>query len=906
MTETAQPAAIPDGLLRTKLAPPRSRAGGVARPDLLARLDAGLARRMTLVSAPAGFGKTTLLAEWAASRAPAPGQPGLLAAPAAWVTLDPGDDDPVRFWSYVLSACRGWGDAVGRQALGALRMAQQPAVEALLIPFINELAQLDGPRALVLEDFHQIGSPDVHASVAFLIEHLPGSVHVIVTSRGTPELPLARLRARDELAELTAADMRFSDAEARAFVEQALQVGLAPETLAAIQRRAEGWPAGLRLLALALRPGGAPAAEQIVAGFSGGHRHVVEYLVSEVLAAQPEPIQQFLLATCGLAKLTGDLCDAVTGRDDGAATLEWLDRENLFVSPLDAGGPGWYRYHPMFAEAMRLHAQRRLGADAAREQHERACAWYDVRGMLPDAVEEAIAAGAAERAATLIERFFERGAFNELYTLRRWVEHLPEASLAGHPLVCFAYAHALLFTLDRYAPATGRAVERWAQRAEDSWRAQGDRPRLGQVAALRAMAAFWQGDEPQTFAHARAALELLDEHDLLYRGTSLLYVAQERLLAGDADAAQRLGMEAYTCFEVFQNPHGTLAATTLLAEVCFMRGELDQADYHHQRVLDAAVGGAEMLDDQGFALLGLGRGSYERGDLAGAEERLARGAELGAQRHAEQLEAQAGIGLAQIWHAVGQPARAGAHLRSLATRVRSPALLREIQGWQARLALAAGDLEAAERWHAGLAELGEPPHLQQEHEALTIARWHLARGEPQAALGPLERWCADATACGRTRAEVETLALLGLAHSALGDQTAAAHALGRALALGQPRGLRRVFLDLGAPLEAPLRAAAKSLSRRAVAAYAAELLRALVAGPGAATPVGEPALAEPLSQQERRVLRMIVAGQSNTEIARELVVSPNTIKTHVKSIYRKLGVSTRAEAQAAARELHLI
>ncbi|MFL5802752.1 MAG: LuxR C-terminal-related transcriptional regulator [Roseiflexaceae bacterium] len=826
----------------------------------------------------------------------------------AWVSLDTNDNDPVRFWRYLLSACRAWDPTLGKASLAALRMAQQPSIETLLTPFINELARLPSRHILVIEDYHNITVPEVHTALAFLVEHLPSTVHLMLTTRSNPALPLARWRARNELTELTAEDLRFSPAEIQAFLEQTLHVALSPEALARLEQRTEGWVAGLRLVALALQhKTAASTVEQFLATFSGGHRHVVEYLISEVLAAQPEPLQTFLLSSCFLTKLTGSLCDATTGRSDSAQVLEQLERENLFLIPLDSGDrQAWYRYHPLFAEALRQYAQQQLGEAHVRLLHERASAWYEAQGMLPDAVEEAIAAGQAPRAAALIEGIFDRSGFNELYTASRWIEQLPDTLLHDHPLLCFVYANALLFTSDRYAPATALAVERWARVAEEAWRKENNAPRLGQVAALRAATAFWQGDMPRSFAYARQALELLDEHDLLYRSISLIHAGQEQLLEGRIDAAQRLIMEAYTLFEVGQNIHGRLAATMLLGDLCYQQGEIEQAAHYYQQVLDAAIGGEEMLDDQSYALCGLGAIAYERDDLDRAEQQAMRASEPARQRHFEALQVQCALLLGQLRHARGHTAQARHELQALAAQIRNSALLRELQSGQARLALAMDDMEAAQRWHTAVVAQGAPvSRMQAEHEALTIARLNLARGEPRAALDLLDIWRANAAAHGRTRSEIEILALQALAHSALADRATAVQALTRALTLGQPRGLRRIFLDLGEPLAMLVQTAAPSISKRLLAAYAATLLRALSGSSQASTPIATLPLLEPLSPQEQRVLRLIVAGRSNPEIARELVVSANTIKTHVKNIYRKLNVSTREEAQAAARELHL-
>jgi LuxR family maltose regulon positive regulatory protein len=937
MRESHQQAAISDGLLRTKLAPPRANPADVPRPALLARLDAGLARKLMLISSPAGFGKTTLLAGWLASQSSElKGLSSELSeleqtqnsklithtSRVAWLALDAGDNDLVRFWRYVLNACRAWDAAIGRESLATLRIAQQPSLEQVLVPFINELAVLPSRHVLVIDDYHTITAADVHASLAYLIEHLPDTVHVVVATRGEPALPLARLRARNELAELGAEDLRFSHDEIRAFIEQALRVALPPAVVLQLEERTEGWVAALRLIALAFQPkAGTSDLEQFLAGF-GGHRHMIEYLVSEVLAVQPPEIQSFLLHTSLLTKLTGSLCDAVLGGEtferssvqtfkpsDAPASysqrvLEQLERMNLFLVPLD-DQRHWYRYHPLFAEAMRRHAERQLPSGDLRGLHERASAWYEARGMLGDAIDEALAAGQEARAAALIEQVFDQSAFNELYTLRRWVEQMARETLSRHPLLCFAYANAILFTSDRYAPATARAVEQWARLAEAAWRELGDTPRLGQIAALRAMVAFWQDDRASTFAHSRQALELLPEHDLLYRSVALLYIGYEALQAGDLDTAQRVGLEARTLYEVIQNPHGTLAALHLFGELYYQRGELDQAEQCYRRIYEQAVGGAEMLDDRGYALAGLGAIAYERDELELAEQQSSQAIELAKQRHTEALLVQATLVWCRARCASGDTAAGQRGLQALAIQARNPAALREIACAQARLALAAGDLDLAQRCYAAaLAHGAEESRLEQEHTALLAAQLRLAQGDPAGALQLLEHWRPSAAAQGRARAEIAILTVQALAEWGLGRRAQAEQALARALHLGQPRALRRIFLDMGAPLAGLLQSVAPNLGRRPLVAYAAGLLHALAPGAPAADQAGLPLL-EPLSPQEQRVLRLILAGQPNSVIARELVVSPNTVKTHVKNIYRKLNVRTREEAQAAARELRL-
>ena len=453
-------------LLNTKLTPPRLGTALVSRGLLLARLDAGLERPLTVLSAPAGFGKTTLAGEWIAAHA---AQADLL---AAWVALDESDNDPQRFWRYVITACRAFDGAPGRSALAALRASQTPALENVLVSFINELARLPTRSVLVLDDYHLITSPEIHETLSFLLDHFPAPLHLILITRSEPPLPLARLRARNQLNELDAADLRFSFDEMRLFFQQVARLPLSIEVLTRLEARTEGWAAGLRLIALALEGrSDQSAVEQFLTTFSGGHKHILEYLLNEVLINQPEPLQMFLLQTSFLNRLTGALCAAVTGRSDSSILLEQLARVNLFLIPLGSeGNQAWYRYHPLFAEAMQQSARTQLGEAAIQALLAKASEWHEAHAGLPDAIETALAARQFDRAGQLIERLVEQRGFNELYTLRRWAEQLPVDVLQAHPIVCFNLAMALLFTSDRTVPATAERVEQPLHMAGDVWR----------------------------------------------------------------------------------------------------------------------------------------------------------------------------------------------------------------------------------------------------------------------------------------------------------------------------------------------------------------------------------------------------------------------------------------------------
>lgn len=902
MSEHQRPLHQESELLSTKLTPPRLRASIVSRERLLARLNEGLERKLTLLSAPPGSGKTTLASEWLAART----------EPVAWVSLDKGDDDPIRFWRYVLTACRAFDPALGRSALVALRASQQPVFEPVLTPFINEMAQLPHRCILVLDDYHVITLRQVHDTLTFLLDHFPATLHLVLMTRSEPPLPLARLRARDELSEFNAADLRFSLDEIQAFFQQTLRLPLSTEAIARLEARTEGWAAGLRLVALALEGRQKPTeTEQFLATLAGEHRHILEYLTGEVLANQPESLQVFLLQTSVLSRLTASLCDAVTDRDDSASVLERLVRANLFLIPL--GGEGdqtWYRYHTLFAEAMLHVARQRFGESGLQTLYDKAARWHAAQGFLAEAIEASIDARDFGRAATLVEQAVNVRSFSEPQTLRRWAEKLPQEMLHDHPILCLNYAMALLFTSDRYAPATATLVETPLQAAEAAWRKTEDEHRLGQVFAFRSMVAMWQGDWIRSFAWAKEALALLPEHEVYWRGISLLIASIQDMLAGKIDSVQRMALEARALCEAAQNIHGVSGVTLLLAGTFAAQTELDQAEALYRQVLDEAGDAEELLDDRGFAQLGLGTIAFERNDLAPAEQHAAQALEIAQRRPEQDVQVHASLLMARIQHARGQMAQAQETLRVLAARTHQAVWLREVQAWQARFSLDAGDLAAAQRWQATFAQHTDGvPKTQQEQEALILARMLIAEGESEAALKLLERWRRDAHAHARTRSELEIRCLQALAHAAQMDTQRALKTLVRALTLAQPSGLRRVFLDEGQPMALLLQAVIPDLKKRPLATYATLLLKAFASTRSIqmlSAPTVSSLLLEPLSPQEQRVLRLLAAGLSNPEIARELVVSTNTIKTQIKSIYRKLNVNTREEAREAARQLKLL
>ncbi|MFL5625895.1 MAG: LuxR C-terminal-related transcriptional regulator, partial [Ktedonobacteraceae bacterium] len=874
-------------LLSTKLALPRPHPSLVPRGSLLARLNEGLEHKLTLLSAPAGFGKTTLVSEWIASRDERQDPPTV-----AWVSLDGGDNDPVRFWRYVVAACQVFHASVGESALELLHTSRRPSLETILTTFINDLAQLAGKGVLVLEDYHVITSSQIHETMAYLVDHLPAMLHLLIVTRSNPSLPLARLRAHGDLYELHTVDLRFTVAETSTFLRQALPFPLSTEVISRLEARTEGWVAGLRLLTLVLQGRKDPQdLEHMLVTFSGSHRHILEYLVADVLSSQPLAVQEFLLQTTFLNRLTGSLCDAVTGRNDSEHMLEQLERANLFLMPLDGAGL-WYRYHALFAEAMQHEARRRLGEDYLRSLYDKASLWFEQHGLLAEAVEVALSARDFVRAAKLIERIVgPYGVKNELHTLLRWITQLPEEVLQGHPELCLAYAMALLFTLDRSAPATKSLIQTPLEIAEHYRQAEDNKPKLGEVLALRSQVAWWQVDLSQAFATARQALELLSEQETIWYASSMLTMGMEELFAGKPDKAQQALLEARARFEVVGNAYGGRAATYALGKVRSLQGELHQAALFYRRVFAQAE---EDPLDRGDALIGLAELSYEWNELQTAEQEAAQALDLG-KHHVNEIDSYyaeafilvpASLILARVLHARGETVQAQRLLQEFVVLTQERKwshLHREVLAVQARLALATGDLAAVQRWLATCAQLGEDMRLvQQEREALIVARLLIAQGEATGALRLLERWQSEARKQARSRSEVEIQVLTALAHFTHKRLPQARETLRETLALAQTEGYQRLFLDEGEALATLLRTVLLDEREEPLVSYVRCLLLAFAqqkAGQDTSAHTPSALLIEPLSPQEQRVLRLLAAGRSNPEIAEALVVSVNTVKT---------------------------
>lgn len=896
-------------LLSTKLLPPHARTALVARPHLLARLDASLAHStLTLISAPAGFGKTTLLAEWLANTKSSRPDP----LPVAWFSLDEGDNDPSRFWRYVVAACQHIHEIIGATSLTLLQSPERPALESIAALLINDIARFNHQCILVLEDYHLISSEQVHKSVFFLLEHAPTNLHVMIVTRSDPPFPLGRLRARNALTEIRAAGLRFSPAETASFLHDVAGRQFSSEDVLHLDTQTEGWVAGLQLVALLLqgeqekREGqDKPDNAQFLAAFSGSHRHITEYLVEEVLSRQPEYIQSFLQRTSILSRLTGSLCDALTGGGDGERMLEDLERANLFITPLDEDRL-WYRYHALFAEAVRHYATRQFGQEQMRTLYDRASAWYEQHGQLDEAIEAALGAQDFPRAAWLIEHFTSTRGIRYDFTLHRWLDRLPQDLLYLYPTLCFLYAQMLFFSL--FATDQRNAYVKPLETAERLWREEGNLHKVGSIYALRTLVALWSGDLQQVFACAEQALQLLPAEDILWRSISLATAGSANRLLGNARTASKLLTEARSLSERSEYLVATLPTLNSLADVLVQQGKLRQAAQIYSQVIERS---GRLLTDNYEARTRLSAIYFEWDDLETAEEHLRQVVAEEKVSEKGQPFAQGYLMLARIKQARGEVVQAQEMVQSLIERGRRegfPIALEELQAYQAWWALLMGEAEGASDWRAGL-DLAATPGYARERTYLILIRILIAQGEPTEALQLADRWLAYAREQGRAGSVISLLVLCALAAYAQGEIQRAQQTLMQVLPLTQPEGYRRIFLEEGIAMAALLRAARPKINEPALAQYVDTLLAAFAQERPDELVALRPApstLMEPLSQHEYRVLRLLVAGLSNPEIANELVVSVNTVKTHVKNIYGKLNVSSRKEAREAARRQKLL
>ncbi len=886
-------------ILATKLYIPPSRPKVVLRPRLVERLNENLRHRpgMTLISAPAGFGKTTLVSEWVTG----------CEQPAAWLSLDEGDNDPVRFLTYLIAALQRVEANLGEGILRVLQTSQPqpPPIDLLLTDLLNEIVNVPADFILVLDDYHVIDSKVLDRALTFFLEHQPPQMHLVLATREDPDLPLSRLRARGQVLELRAADLRFSHAEAAEFLNQVMGLRLSAENIAALETRTEGWIAGLQLAGLSMQ--GYPDRASFIQSFTGSHHFVMDYLVEEVLHQQPERIQTFLLHTSILDRLCGPLCDAVLldPSTSGQDTLQSLERANLFLVPLD-NERRWYRYHHLFADLLRQRLRHSLASPdgsaehSMNELHIRASQWYEDNHFTLEAFRHAAAAKDIERA----ERLLDGGGIplhlsGGVAPILDWLESLPVEVLHARPWLWWRHAAMLLINgqtigVGEKLQAAEAGVANMLQGAEPD---DQTRNLIGLIAMASATLALTRYDVPAMIAQSHRALEYLDRDHLFQRANAHWTLGYAYVLQGERALARQAFTESVALGEAAGAMFPLILATIGLGYVQEVDNELYQAAETYRQVLKWAGDHPQQII--GEAHLGLARILYEWNDLDAAEQHtqqslhLARQYESIIDRHVISEVFLARLKLAQgdLAGAADILAKADQSVRQHHFVHRAP----EVAAAQVLTFIRQGNLAAA-------------AHLAESHRLpMSQARVHLAQGNPSAALAVLEPWRQLVEAKGWQDERLKALVLQAVILAAHSDKNQALPVLGEALALAEPSGALRTFLDEGAPM---FRLLSEALAQGMMPDYTGKLLAVLEAetqrmGDRSALSSAIP-LVEPLSPRELEVLQLIAQGLSNDEIGKRLFLALDTVKGHNRRIYDKLQVQRRTEAVARARALGLL
>jgi ATP/maltotriose-dependent transcriptional regulator MalT len=911
-----------DVLLATKLYVPRLPPGFVSRPRLAARLAEGLARGLLLVCAPAGFGKTSLLADWARH-----GQ-----RPVAWLSLDAGDNDPARFWRHMVAAVDRVAPEAARRVEPLLSPPTPPSFEGLVTALINELASRAGEAevVLVLDDYHLIEARPVHVSVGFLLEHLPPCLRLVLASRADPPLPLARLRARGQLAELRTEELRFTAAEAAAVLCEAAgpDLPLPDGATAALAARTEGWVAGLQLAGLSLR--GRSDVAGFVASFSGSHRYVLDFLAEEVLDHQPDQLRRFLLETSVLERLSGELCDAVTGRAGSQAMLEQVERANLFLVPLDEVR-GWWRYHHLFADLLRARLREEQPGQVVR-LHRNAAAWYEAHALADEAIRHAVAAGEMTWAAQLIEQHVdERILRGEGATLARWLAMLPDGLISARPRLCLAQAFVAVAEsdVDAAGPALDAAECALGCAAEESFESSAGPASSflvnvpAAIALERAVLAHLCGDGENTAVFASRALAATGKGEQMLESLARWYLAVAEWLCGRLPEAERAFASSIAQWRAAGQPTLTAWGCDRLGQVLRAQALLDAAvDAYQQALKITAEPGRPALPAAGVGYVGMAEVAYQRNDLDAAHRYVTEGIARCRNYGDTQALATGLATLAWIRQAQGDAAQALDAMGEADQVAPGPdisSLLNPVPAQRARLLLTQGDVAGAARWirERGL-RASDDVSYHREREYLVLVRVLLVHDQPDDAAGLLSRLHAAAARQGRAGSLIEIEALQALALASGGEEPAAVAALAGALTLGCPQGYVRVFTDEGLPMATLLgrliaaQKECQSPARGIPLGYLGRVVRSFKQDPAGTgrsasqVPSVASGLAEPLTEREREVLLLLAVGKPNREIAAELVVSLHTVKKHVTHVLGKLGAANRTEATARARELGLL
>ncbi len=889
-------------LLYTKLQPPPYQEKRVARPRLLEKLDASVNQKLTLICAPAGYGKTTLLSQWINRRT----------EPVGWVSLDRNDNDLAQFLRYFLTAIQRIDPAVGTLIPGILQPPQPLPNPAVWIGLINDLAASHKEFVIILDDYQEVEARPVHDALEHLIQHMPDNLHLILATRADPPINLPQLRARGQLLEFRAADLCFTPEDAKSFFQNVMGLPLSEVEVEGLVQKAEGWIAGLQIAAIVLQK--QANLPQAVQSFTGSHRHILDYLATEIIERLPGSTQEFLCQTAILDNLEASLCDAITGRSDSQQILEWLDRENQFIVPLD-DKRRWYRYHRLMAEALRRRIEHLDGEQLA-ELHHRASTWYEGRGMIEPAIDHAFKANDLDRAAELIEGGSEALLKrSQMATLLEWLERLPEALIDKRPRLNITYAWALLL---RSGPM--HAVR---EKLEKSSAQSLSKLTAAENAVIRALIAISTGDANQGLTYSRRALDDLPADRIFLRSIASGNLGMAYVMFGNIESAIQAFKESIALARDSGNIMFAVASLSNLGGLHILQGHLKLAATVYRQALELATTQyGQRLPVACRALMGLGETAREWNDLAQARQLLEEAVQL-AQQYSETGQLMMYLGLARVLQEQGDEERA-LDLVQKAQRIamhstESAIDDRLVDVALARLWLKQGNIAGATEWaeRRGFEQVatcevlpGDDtstiPYDLREGEWLLYARLQLAQNQAEAALDTLKALLAEARKQGRARRLHEILVLLALAHNETGSVELAMASLERSLKRAEPEGYKRVYIDEGPPMIKLLREAAR---RGIKTQYCNQLLGAFQQGERTQARVfkgSQAGLVEPLSDRELEVLQLLAEGCTNREVGERLYISLSTVKGHISNINGKLLARNRTQAVARARQVGIL